>query len=307
MNCATFQQRLLSAEHPDQLTARMTRHAAECASCRLLHHRLIALERQLPRIPVPATTAGAALVHRLWAGEVMIPPDDGSIPVFELPSSTPSPGPAPNVPASESANGFTDFASLPPPRTPLGTAAAPRTGPWAWMDSMRERGLRKLAAALALAASLLVFAAVWWAWPHHRVDQRVTLNPLAARQAERDRLLAAAHTPSERVQVLVELADRLQREALTLARRADGENLRVVARFYGQVVREDLISHARTVPRADRRSTLNDAVQRLQWTESELQRLISAEQQKVPDSLREIATAAGEGHKLLCELVDEAV
>jgi hypothetical protein len=266
MNCTAFQKNLLASEHPDRLTARMTRHAAECAKCRLLHRRVVDLERQLPRIPTPPTTAGAALVHRLWAGEVTLPSEE--------------------------------------PVSPLPTPAPLESRPAGWMRSMRERGLRKLAVALTLAASLLIFAIVWWAWPHPQPSRSFTLDPLAVRKAERDRLLAGARTPRERVQVLAALADNLQHEARDLARRAEGENLKLVARFYGELVRENLVAQARDLPPEQRQEVLQPVVENLRWTESNLQKLIAVEE-PVSEPLRDIAVSALASHDLLCELLRE--
>src|SRR5262249_51386734 len=61
--------------------------------------------------------------------------------------------------------------------------------------SAKERGLQKLAAAIALAAGLLVFAVGWWALPRNNQNLLALPDPLTLRQQERDRRLAAAQTP----------------------------------------------------------------------------------------------------------------
>src|SRR5262249_50329532 len=59
-----------------------------------------------------------------------------------------------------------------------------------WRSSVapgpKEIGLRKLSVAFALAASLLIFALVWWAWPH---SKNTVQPPTVARWvADQDKL-----------------------------------------------------------------------------------------------------------------------
>jgi hypothetical protein len=166
----------------------------------------------------------------------------------------------------------------------------------------KERGLRKLAVALALAASLALFALGWWAWPH-RSATVPTLDPLVVRQLDRDQRLAQAHTPNERVQVLAELADGLHREARQLIHKADPEELRVLARFYREVVRDNLLEHARKLPRGERQ-VLEGVADQLNDVESEFRRLL-ADEGEIPAAgpLQDIAQAAREGHDQLRELI----
>src|SRR5205807_2230862 len=92
-----------------------------------------------------------------------------------------------------------------------------------WLGNHRppkERGLRKLAVSLALAASLAFFALAWWLWPHGETPGRVP-GPLAVLRKEHDQRLARARTPQERVQVLADIARKLTREAGKLADKSD--------------------------------------------------------------------------------------
>ncbi len=197
MNCPTIQQLLLMSDQPAQPAVEVRAHLAECAACRSLQRRLLAVEQQIPLLPVPASTRRDSFLQQVRQGNVL---------------------PEPTVSAAE-----------------------------LWLTGYRpakERGLLKLALSLALAASLLLFALGWWLWPHHD-GRTLTADPLVVRQLDRNQRLAQARTPWERVEVLADLARGLHREAQQLAGKSNPEELRVVARFYREVVREDLVKEAR--------------------------------------------------------------
>jgi hypothetical protein len=65
MNCETSQRSLLAADRPDRPPAAVQAHLARCPRCRQWQRRLLQLERQVPLLPVPATTAKADLIWRL--------------------------------------------------------------------------------------------------------------------------------------------------------------------------------------------------------------------------------------------------
>ncbi len=65
MNCDAARRRLLAEEQPDRPTDDdVRRHVAVCAACRALGRRLALVERQLPRLRVPASSAKSAFVRR---------------------------------------------------------------------------------------------------------------------------------------------------------------------------------------------------------------------------------------------------
>lgn len=176
-----------------------------------------------------------------------------------------------------------------------------------WLGAYRpppkERGLQKLAVSLALAASLALFALAWWAWPHRAPDKLVADPPLVVRQKDRDHRLAQAQSPRERVKVLAKLARDLHREALELASRSNQEDLQVVALFYSEVVRDNLVEHARELPANDR-PILKDVMQHLMYVESELGGLAAGGMEpNAAARLREIAQAAHVCYDQLNELL----
>jgi hypothetical protein len=167
----------------------------------------------------------------------------------------------------------------------------------------KERGLRKLALALAMAAALALFAVGWRLWPH-QIERPGRADPIVARQVQRDLRLAAARSPRERVEVLSDLADELRREAQALARQADADSLRVLARFYAEVVRDNLPAQARALPAEERAVVVAAVLVRLTEAESELQRLRAERGGDALDApLSDIALAARDGSARLRELL----
>ena len=60
MNCDAARRCLFAEEQHDDLH----RHVAACPACRALSRRLALVERQLPRLPVPPSSAKSAFVRR---------------------------------------------------------------------------------------------------------------------------------------------------------------------------------------------------------------------------------------------------
>jgi hypothetical protein len=275
MNCARLQQTVLESERPEQPTHAFQQHLSRCPSCQAWHQLLVATERDISLLPVPASSARARFVQRILTGE---------------PLSTNS-----RLRESNSDNGRQAPRSIwLEPRQPL----------------VKERGLRKLAVAFSLAAALAVFALGFWAWQHEKPTVQIdpVVAELKARQHLRDQRLANVQTPRERVKVLADIADTLHHELLALARSADGERLTMLARFYGEVVRDSLLFHAGLVPTRERRN-LEAVAGQLRDTESELLRMLALEDNRIPAAaaapLREVAQAARFGHDRLRALMSE--
>jgi hypothetical protein len=266
MSCEVTQRRLLGSECPEQPTTEVKQHLARCPVCRALQRRLVQLERQIPSLEVPPSTAKARTIRRL----------------LESP-------PAPSPP--------------PPPSRVVARVGLPGEQN---RQTPKERGLQKMAVAFALAAGLAAFALGYWAWPQPGPGQP---DPLAARKMERDRRLAEARTPRERVEVLAGLAEQLHKEALAhaAASAVDAEKLALVARFYSEVVRDDLLAHARKVPIVERAALLGAVAVGLSGAESELQRALAAPTPPaVSHSLQQMALAARDGRDRLRVLMNES-
>jgi hypothetical protein len=57
VNCIVIQRRLLAAEQPEQPPPEVRSHLGQCSACRAWQRRLVQIERQIPRLPVPPSTA----------------------------------------------------------------------------------------------------------------------------------------------------------------------------------------------------------------------------------------------------------
>lgn len=236
MNCTVIQRRLLSSEQPEQPAADIKGHLAQCPSCRAWQRRLVQMERQVPHLPIPPSTAKERFLERIVG------------------------------PPLSRTNGraITDPATL--WRSPL----AP--GP-------KERALRKVSLAFALAASLLVFALAWWSWPH---DPVAAADREQARLEERLRDSLHGDTPKERVLRLAKLAEEIHGEARQLV--DNRVRLEQRARFYARVVGENLMEQARQLPLAERPAVLHEVAERLREAESAASRREAELQTTAPES-----------------------
>ncbi len=253
MNCTVIQRRLLSAEQPDQPSAEIESHLAQCSVCRAWQRRLVRMERQVPLLPVPPSTAKADLLRRL-----------------------------------------------------LGTRAGEAAGrPALWQSSLapgpKERGLRKVSVAFALAAALLVFALAWWAWPHN-TSPSPAAGQLTQRQLDQKRLdqrlskVLLVEAPKERVLQLADLAEKVHGEASAMMDNA--AKLDQWARFYARIVSQHLMEQARQLPPADQPAVLRMVATSLTRTESDASKLAIQLQADAPGSAASfdrIAVAARKG------------
>jgi hypothetical protein len=306
MNCEIFERRLLGTERPDHPPGEVKEHLVRCATCRATQRRLIQAEREIRLLSVPPSTARASLIQQILTA---------SSPGIEQPSGVRGQGSDPDTnPKRQRGDDNTN------PKRQRGTDCKsvlqrqrgdPGPQPTRWWQrrqhennrrpapqpGRREGARQKLALAFAMAAALAVFAIGWWAWPHHSPapPPPVTPDPLAPYLAQRDRKLEKAHTAKERVEVLVAYAEELLQEAGKLT--GNSERLALLARFYGELVRKDLIQQARAIPVADRAAFLPPLARRLVKAESAASRLaaqLDRNNAASARSLRTIATAARE-------------
>jgi hypothetical protein len=154
----------------------------------------------------------------------------------------------------------------------------------------KERGLRKLAASMALVAALALFAIGYAVWPQ---GTKVVSpgDPLAGRYAERDRRLADAHSASQRVETIAHLSEEVRREALTLQ---DRNQLKQLVRFYTVLVHDDLPAQTRGLAEKERKELINQVINQLIRAESETDQFASDPNHR-SDELLALAAAAREG------------
>jgi hypothetical protein len=263
MNCAATRNTLLGSERLDPPPDEARAHLARCADCRGWWQRLLRLEEQVRRLPVPPSPRKETLVCRF------------------------------REPAQRPANGrdVLRFPSTPRPSAPSGQR-----------PPLKERGQKKVAVAVALAATLAVFAVGLWFWPQQPSPSAFhtkPLDPLARRRADRDRILDQASGPREQVRQLALLVEKLQGEVRQ--HQTDRAHLDEVARFYREVVCENLLQYARKLSPAERQQLLPAITERLRQGESEASRL-AARFPASEEPLLRIARAAREGERRLHEL-----
>lgn len=141
--------------------------------------------------------------------------------------------------------------------------------PLPWLTPPKERGLRKLSLAVAIAAVLAVFTLAWWSWPHvPQVAPHSTPSWVADLQKERAVIRGLAE-PSDRVARADALATRLRKQARAMARDGDADGLASLAALYKELVAEDLREHARALSAAQRTAVLGGVRDELFSAESE--------------------------------------
>lgn len=257
MNCTVIQRRLLLAEQPEHPPAEIKSHLAQCPTCRAWYRRLVQMERLIPQLPVPVSTAKELFLERMK--------DEGRS---------------------------------------LRQNALVQPSSFALHPFKKERGLRKLSVAFAMAASLLVFALAWWSWPH---NPPVPPDLARIEQAKLEQRLSGSllvDTPKERVLRLAQLAEQVHDEARQLV--DNSERVEQWAIFYSRIVGQHLIEHARQLPPEDQQAVLPDIALRLAKAESEATRFETQCKAAAPRSaaaFHHIALASQKGERDLRALM----
>jgi len=254
MKCKVVRQHLLASAKPARPPAVMAEHLAQCAICRAFQRRLVNMERLVPELPVPASTAKADCVQAV------------------LHSDT--------------------FARHETPEIP-------------WRQ--RERALRKVAITFAMAAGLLFFALVWYAWQHHQNE----IANLGVPPAKENRLedivnfydrgaLLAAH-PRERFERLTVIAQKLHDKT---KERALDENFSEVSKLSAQykiLMEEGILADAARVPEADRKELLGSVAEQFSRASSEAHNL-ATQHPMIAQPLDHMAIVANNARSKLREL-----
>jgi hypothetical protein len=172
----------------------------------------------------------------------------------------------------------------------------------------------------ALAASLLLFAGLWW---HLEARSRVTPQPqpqpMAYRPPPRDLLLAdllqhnidlvGATSAEDRVKYLAAMADRLHGATQTLADKAEVEDLAALAKLYEKVVRDGIVPmvpRVRSLGKDERRKLLTEIADRLTNTvEQARQRAQEAPTTAFANQWTCLAAAAQDGTDKIRTLLGE--
>jgi hypothetical protein len=172
----------------------------------------------------------------------------------------------------------------------------------------RERGLRKMAVAVALAASLLVIALGALLWqsgspdiPGHNPDSLARRSPLEQR-LEGMPTWSQAKGPRDRVAVLDGLADEVERTVVRTRRAVSREEMERQVKFYQEVIDRLTEIEAKGLSDTERKEVLDPIARRLAAVDSEATRL-ARRHPEMADSLRQLASVAAEGDRKLRALL----
>lgn len=277
MNCTQFQRRLLGTETPDRPADEVEAHLVACPACRDWQRRLLQLEANVARIPVPPSSARSDLIRRILGAPATMPV---------------APVTSPRRPWSWRwvAGGAVAAAVLVACGIFLGNAL------WQAVGEPGDRHRAKTVARNKGSESDQGAA--------RKEGRKAPADTLVARLVRCDLRLARASSPRERVEALAELADSLHGETPTLARAASTAALDRLARLYGKVVREGVVPRSRAVPAGERHKVLAPIAAQLARAERAALKLA----RQTPASarpLRLIAAAAREGKTRLRGLMEK--
>jgi hypothetical protein len=284
MNCEALHSRLLGSEKPDRPTADLAAHLKTCAACRKWQRRLVHLERNVALLPVaPAPRGKLEFVRQFVAAELESLPAESEI-------------------SSGSTNGATIIHSWKFEKL----AAALRSSlqvPRATLNAFPAPARRRIAAVLAASLLLLAFG-LWINSPTSPFSPKPP-DPLLATVMERDLRLAAAKSPSERVETLADLADDLQGSTRTLINVGQPDDLKALADLYEQVVRDGIVAQAKSLAPEERVRLLEGIAKRLVEAGDEAEKLAKVLPESSAASLNIIIRAARDGDRSLQLLIRE--
>jgi hypothetical protein len=182
-----------------------------------------------------------------------------------------------------------------------------RRVPLSWPTPVKERGLKKLSLAVAIAGVLAVFAIGLWSWRAVPNTPRPAEDPLVAQVRKQRDQIRTLPEPGDRVTQAAALAANLRARARALAQAGDADGLNSLAGIYGEVVVEDLGNYARAVPAPQRAVALRGLDAELRDAESEFSRLkAEAPNSSTAGPLGQLASSAGAGGRTIQWLLKAA-
>jgi hypothetical protein len=171
----------------------------------------------------------------------------------------------------------------------------------------RERALRKVAITFAMAAGLLFFALIWYAWEHQstnrpRPPRDNKLEQLVNRY-DGGRPLDPAVPPRERMQRLAQVAQRLHSKTKDRVEHGIASEVDELARQFELLVREGILVQAIGVPADERQEVLSSVAEQLSRTASDAKHL-ATKYPLVAQALGTIEVAANKGNLRLRDLAN---
>jgi hypothetical protein len=253
MKCKVVRNQLLACAKPARPPAVIADHLAQCCGCRAFQRRLVRLERLVPELPVPVSTAKADCLNAVLNSDVFVRRDTAEVP---------------------------------------------------WRQ--RERALQKVAIAFAMAAGLLFFALVYYAW-QHQSDTNIAPGPTANREHRLEDIVnsydrgALEAQPRQRLERLAAVAQKLHDKTKEHVQNGEFSDVNKLAVQYETLVKEGILAHAAFLPEADREEVLSKVAEQFSRAESEANYL-ARQNTRAYNPLNDMAVTAGNARTRLREM-----
>jgi hypothetical protein len=170
---------------------------------------------------------------------------------------------------------------------------------------VKERGHRKLAVALAVAACLAFLAVGLFAY---QMAPDKPFESVSNFKVIKNVRVATAKEPRDKADAVMSVADEVGDAVRKLAKAKDGDSkeMTALAKLYrDQLLGGEFEQYVRSVPNDQfRRTTLTRLADRLQQTDSEFTNLVNSSRADAKQPLREIASAAHEAHRMVNEVLN---
>jgi hypothetical protein len=168
----------------------------------------------------------------------------------------------------------------------------------------RERAVRKVAITFAMAAGLLFFALIWYAWQQQLANRSPShrQSPLEQIVNHYDRSALTVTRPRERVKRLAAVAQHLHTETKDRVKHGTISEVTALARQFELLVQDGILIEALGIPAEERQDVLSSVAEQLSRTASDVKHLAN-EYPMVAQPLGRIELVANNGHSRLRDLV----
>jgi hypothetical protein len=283
----------MSTEKPNFPALPVQAHLAQCLECREFQRRLLLLQNNVPRIPLPPTRAKEQLLQQILQGPV---------PAFRGQEI---------APRRHAAASWRLRAQQQWRQIAVGLAAAVvLVASGIWLGNMLSRpsgtGPRKAIQQAQNSGPAPGVKSQPDPFNSNQKPETARGKTLVAKVMECDLKLAGAQTPRQRVEALAELANVLQRETVLLITSAGPAELNKLAGLYKQVIQDGVLPRARELPMDERRDVLSSVTAQLGKAKREAEQLAQSTPRSA-EAMQRIAAAARQGDQQLRELMQESL
>jgi hypothetical protein len=300
MNCQLARNRMLAVEEPESLPDELAAHLDDCAACRSWRRNYLLLDKALASIPVPEA--------------------DGMTKIAVLERVRATPAPKRTAEPKKAAPKVAPVMKTPvaPPIAATSPAANHRPMPVRLEEDLPPKKRIQLGHYAAkfwpaglVAATLLVGTIAWLSLRGGGQPSvaATPADPMLDSLVSLNVKLAKSDVPKERVAVLAQIADEVNREMRDIARAdATGDNMQALEEMYRKVVLNGLVSQAKLLDRSDKsqREILGKVADGLAQSGQRAEQMAAESPQHSAERLREAATTAREGTKRIRNLIKGA-